>query len=330
MTDTFRALYAETVDGRPKVSLTSLKDDVLPPGEVTLDVLYSSLNYKDGLALTGKGKILRKLPLVPGIDVAGKVRASTSPAFKPGEEVFATGWNLGESLWGGFTQRTRLKAEHLQHLPKGLDLKHAMAFGTAGFTAMLCVEELEKAGALESGREVVVTGAGGGVGSVAVTLLAALGQKVVASTGRPECCDWLVSLGAASTMDRAELAQKGPPLAGERWGAGVDTVGGQTLATVLSQTAYHGAVAACGLAGGADLPGTVFPFILRAVKLLGVESVVVPMEERVRAWKRLVELFPKEKLEGCITVVPMSRLMEVAHDIVAGKVRGRVVVDVNA
>jgi putative YhdH/YhfP family quinone oxidoreductase len=330
MTDTFRALYAEQVDGRPRVSLMSLGADVLPPGEVTLDVAYSSLNYKDGLALTGKGKILRKLPIVPGIDVAGTVRASTSPAFKPGEAVFATGWNLGESLWGGYTQRTRVQAAHLQHLPKGLDLKQVMAFGTAGFTAMLCVEALERAGSLKSGREVVVTGAGGGVGSVAVALLSALGQKVVASTGRAELCDWLLSLGATSLIDRAELAQKGPPLAGERWGAGVDSVGGQTLVTVLSQTAYHGAVAACGLAGGADLPGTVFPFILRAVQLLGVESVTVPTSERDRVWKRMVELYPKDKLDGCTSVVPMSRLLEVAPDIVAGKTRGRVVVDVNA
>lgn len=330
MADTFRALYAEQVDGRPRVTLTSLGDDALPEGEVTLDVVYSSLNYKDGLALTGKGKILRKLPLVPGIDVAGTVRASSSPAFKVGEAVFATGWNLGESMWGGFTQRTRLKAAFLQHLPSGLDMKRAMAFGTAGFTAMLCVEALEQAGSLKSGREVVVTGAGGGVGSVAVGLLAALGQKVVASTGRAELRDWLTSLGAASTIDRNELAQKGPPLAGERWGAGVDSVGGQTLATVLSQTAYHGAVAACGLAGGSELPTTVFPFILRAVKLLGVESVVVPLDERDRAWKRMVSLFPREKLDASTTVVPMSRLLEVAPDIVAGKTRGRVVVDVNA
>jgi acrylyl-CoA reductase (NADPH) len=330
MADTFRALYAEQVEGRPRVALTSLGDEVLPEGEVTLDVAYSSLNYKDGLALTGKGKILRKLPLVPGIDVAGRVRASTSAAFQPGEAVFATGWNLGESLWGGFTQRTRVKAAHLQRLPPGLDLKQAMAFGTAGFTAMLCVDTLEQAGSLKSGREVVVTGAGGGVGSVAVVLLAALGQKVVASTGRPELRNWLLSLGAASLVDRNELAQKGPPLATERWGAGVDTVGGQTLATVLSQTAYHGAVAACGLAGGADLPGSVFPFILRAVRLLGVESVVVPMPERERVWKRMVELFPKEKLDMGTTVVPMSQLLDVAPDIVAGKTRGRVVVDVNA
>ena len=330
MADTFRALYAEQVDGRPRVALTSLGDEALPEGEVTLDVAYSSLNYKDGLALTGKGKVLRKLPLVPGIDVAGTVRASTSPDFKKGEAVFATGWNLGESLWGGFTQRTRVKAAHLQRLPAGLDLKRAMAFGNAGFTAMLCVDTLEQAGSLKREREVVVTGAGGGVGSVAVVLLAVLGQKVVASTGRPELRDWLLSLGASSLVDRSELAQKGPPLATERWGAGVDTVGGQTLATVLSQTAYHGAVAACGLAGGADLPGSVFPFILRAVRLLGVESVFVPMQERERVWKRMVELFPKEKLDATTTVVPMSQLLEVAQDIVAGKTRGRVVVDVNA
>ncbi|MGO9830820.1 MAG: MDR family oxidoreductase [Myxococcaceae bacterium] len=330
MADTFRALYAEQVEGRPRVSLVSLGDEVLPAGDVTLDVAYSSLNYKDGLALTGKGKVLRKHPLVPGIDVAGTVRASTSARFRPGEPVFATGWNLGESLWGGYTQRTRLSSAFLQHLPPGLDLKRAMALGTAGFTAMLCVEALEQAGALKSGREVVVTGAGGGVGSVAVSLLAALGQKVAASTGRPELLGWLTSLGAASLVKRDELAQKGPPLAAERWGAGVDTVGGQTLATVLSQTAYYGAVAACGLAGGADFPGSVFPFILRGVKLLGVESVLVPMEQRERAWKRLGQLLPLEKLDASTTVVAMSQLLEVAPEILAGKTRGRVVVDVNA
>ncbi len=330
MPDTFRALYAEPVDGRPRVTLVELTDETLPPGDVTLDVLYSSLNYKDGLALTGKGKVLRKLPLVPGIDVAGTVRTSTSPRFRPGDQVFATGWNLGESLWGGYTQRTRLSSAILQKLPPGLDLKRTMALGTAGFTAMLCVEALEEAGALKSGREVVVTGAGGGVGSVAVALLAALGQTVAASTGRPELRDWLTSLGAASLVDRSELAQKGPPLASERWGAGVDSVGGQTLATVLSQTAYQGAIAACGVAGGAELPASVFPFILRGVKLLGVVSVLVPMEQRERTWKRLGELLPREKLDGCTTVVPMTKLLELAPEILAGKTRGRVVVDVNA
>jgi acrylyl-CoA reductase (NADPH) len=330
MADTFRALYAEQLEGRPRVSLTHLGDEALPPGEVTLDVAYSSLNYKDGLALTGKGKILRKLPLVPGIDVAGTVRASTSPRFKPGEAVFATGWNLGESLWGGYTQRTRLQADVLQHLPAGLDLQQVMAVGTAGFTAMLCVQALEDAGALRGGREVLVTGAGGGVGSVAVVLLTALGQRVTASTGRPELQAWLQSLGATAFVQRTELAQKGPPLASERWGAGVDSVGGQTLATVLSQTAYNGAIAACGLAGGSELPVTVFPFILRGVKLLGVESVLVPMEQRERAWKRLGTLLPKEKLAADTTVVAMSKLLELAPDIIAGKTRGRVVVDVNA
>lgn len=330
MADTFRALYAEQVEGRPRVTLTSLEDRALPPGEVTLDVAFSSLNYKDGLALTGKGKVIRKFPLVPGIDVAGTVRASTSPRFKPGEAVFATGWNMGESIWGGYTQRTRVSADILQHVPRGLDVKQVMAVGTAGFTAMLCVQALEDVGSLRSGREVVVTGAAGGVGSVAVALLAALGQRVVASTGRREHEPWLRSLGASDILDRAVLAEKGPPLASERWGAGVDSVGGQTLATVLSQTAFEGAIAACGVAGGPDLPVTVFPFILRGVKLLGVNSVLVPMDRRERAWQRLVELLPVEKLAGSTSVVPMSKLLELAPDILAGKTRGRVVVDVNA
>ena len=330
MPDTFRALYAEQVEGRPRVTLTTLEDRALPPGEVTLDVAFSSLNYKDGLALTGKGKVIRKFPLVPGIDVAGTVRASSSTRFKPGEAVFATGWNMGESLWGGYTQRTRLSADILQRVPRGLDAKQVMAVGTAGFTAMLCVQALEDAGSLRSGREVVVTGAAGGVGSVAVALLAALGQRVVASTGRREHEPWLRSLGASDILDRAVLAEKGPPLASERWGAGVDSVGGQTLATVLSQTAFEGAIAACGVAGGPDLPVTVFPFILRGVKLLGVNSVLVPMDRRERAWQRLVELLPAEMLAGSTSVVPMSKLLELAPEILAGKVRGRVVVDVNA
>jgi len=330
MPDTFRALYAEQVEGRPRVTLTTLEDRALPPGEVTLDVAFSSLNYKDGLALTGKGKVIRKFPLVPGIDVAGTVRASSSTRFKPGEAVFATGWNMGESLWGGYTQRTRLSADILQRVPRGLDAKQVMAVGTAGFTAMLCVQALEDAGSLRSGREVVVTGAAGGVGSVAVALLAALGQRVVASTGRREHEPWLRSLGASDILDRAVLAEKGPPLASERWGAGVDSVGGQTLATVLSQTAFEGAIAACGVAGGPDLPVTVFPFILRGVKLLGVNSVLVPMDRRERAWQRLVELLPADKLAESTSVVPMSKLLELAPEILAGKVRGRVVVDVNA
>ncbi|HMK72548.1 MAG TPA: MDR family oxidoreductase [Myxococcaceae bacterium] len=330
MGDTFRALYAEQVEGKPRVTLTTLEDRALPPGEVTLDVAFSSLNYKDGLALTGKGKVLRKFPLVPGIDVAGTVRASTAPRFKVGEAVFATGWNMGESLWGGYTQRTRLSADILQHLPRGLNLEQVMAVGTAGFTAMLSVQALEDAGSLRSGREVVVTGAAGGVGSMAVALLSGLGQRVVASTGRREHEPWLRSLGASDILDRAVLAEKGPPLASERWGAGVDSVGGQTLATVLSQTVYEGAIAACGVASGPDLPVTVFPFILRGVKLLGVNSVLVPMDRRERAWQRLVELLPKEKLAGCTSVVPMSKLLELAPEILGGKTRGRVVVDVNA
>ncbi|HVP60806.1 MAG TPA: MDR family oxidoreductase [Myxococcaceae bacterium] len=330
MADTFTALVAEQADGRTQVKRTALEEAALPPGEVTIDIAYSSLNYKDGLALTGRGKVIRKWPMVPGIDLAGTVRASTSSRFRPGDPVLVTGNGLGVSWWGGFSQRARVKESMVLPVPKGLDARTSMAIGTAGFTAALCVMALQDHGTLKSDREFAVTGAAGGVGSIAVALLAALGRKVVASTGRTSEAEYLRKLGAADIIGRDVLAQKGPPLASERWGGAVDTVGGQTLVTLCSQTSYRGAVAACGLAGGSDFPGTVFPFILRNVALLGCDSDLTPVEERTRAWKLLVDHLGKLHLDEVTQEVPMSKLVEFAPRIVDGQVRGRVVVNVNA
>src|SRR5215813_321968 len=330
MADTFSALLAEQIDGKTRVKSVTLDESALNPGEVTVDVAYSSLNYKDGLALTGRGKVIRKWPMVPGIDLAGRVRSSTSSRFRAGDRVLVTGYGLGVSAWGGFSQRARVKESMVLRIPDALDARSAMAIGTAGFTAALCVLALQDHGTLRTDRELVVTGAAGGVGSIAVALLAALGKKVVASTGRTSEADYLKKLGAVDLIGRDVLAQKGPPLASERWGGGVDTVGGQTLVTLCSQTAYRGAVAACGLAGGSDFPGTVFPFILRNVALLGCDSDMTPMAERTRAWELLVKHLGKLHLEDVTQEVPMSQLVEFAPRIVDGQVRGRVVVNVNA
>jgi acrylyl-CoA reductase (NADPH) len=330
MADTFTALVAEQADGRTQVKRTALEEAALPPGEVTIDVAYSSLNYKDGLALTGRGKVIRKWPMVPGIDLAGRVRSSTSPKYRPGDPVLVTGNSLGVSWWGGFSQRARVKEAMVLPIPQGLDARTSMAIGTAGFTAALCVLALQDHGTLKSDREFVVTGAAGGVGSIAVALLAAVGKKVVASTGRTSEAAYLRKLGATDIIGRDVLAQKGPPLASERWGGGVDSVGGQTLVTLCSQIAYRGAVAACGVAGGSDFPGTVFPFILRNVALLGCDSDLTPTEERTRAWKLLVDHLGKLHLDEVTQEVTMSQLVEFAPRIVDGQVRGRVVVNVNA
>jgi acrylyl-CoA reductase (NADPH) len=311
-------------------TLQQLTDDDLPEGDVTVDVAWSSLNYKDGLAVTGKGKIMRSYPMVAGIDLAGVVSASASPDWKVGDEVLVTGWGLSESHPGGFTQRQRVQSSWLTARPEGLTLQQTMAVGTAGLTAMLCVLALEHAGVTPGDGEVVVTGAGGGVGSVAVAVLANLGHTVAASTGRAETHDYLRSLGATTIVDRAELATAGRPLDKERWSGGVDTVGSQTLATVLAQTRYRGAVAACGLAGGNDLPITVLPFILRNVALLGVDSVSCPAPVRAEAWRRLGTDLPTDLLDAMTTVEPMSKVPELAEQILAGQTRGRVVVDTSA
>lgn len=328
MAETFRAVVIEEVDGKPKAGFKELTKKDLPQHDVLVEVAYSTLNYKDGLALTG-GRIARKLPMVAGIDLAGTVVVSANPEFKPGDKVIVNGYGLSETQWGGYSKFQSVKSEWLVRLPDAFTLQEAMAIGTAGYTAMLCVQALEDAG-LNPNDEVLVTGAAGGVGSVAVALLARRGYKVIASTGRPETHEYLTSLGASGFIAREELSQKGPPLAKERWAAAVDSVGGQTLATVLSQMKYGGWVAACGLAGGADLPASVFPFILRNVSLLGVDSVMAPMHRRKRAWWQLAQDLPRGKLGQMTEVHPMSAVLDLAPKILAGRVRGRVVIDVNA
>jgi acrylyl-CoA reductase (NADPH) len=304
--------------------------DDLPAGEVLVGVDYSDLNYKDGLAVTGRGRIARVLPLVPGIDFAGRVLESQDPRYRPGDRVVLTGWGVGERHWGGFAQRARVKADWLVPLPAGLDTRQAMAVGTAGFTAMLCVMALEDAGVRPGGAPIVVTGAAGGVGSIAVALLARRGHAVHAVTGRTETYDYLRRLGAVEILDRAAMAAPCRPLETQRWAGAIDTVGGSTLARVLAETHEDGTVAACGLAGGADLPTTVMPFILRGVRLQGVNSVTVPYATRLAAWERLVEDLPLDKLEAMTTVIPLAAVLDWAPKIVDGQVRGRVVVDVNA
>ena len=322
------AFSAIVVNEPGPAALQELTDDQLPDGDVTVAVRYSSLNYKDGLAVTGKGKIIRSFPMVCGIDLAGTVESSDSPAFQPGDDVVVTGWGLSETTPGGYTQRQRLKSDWLVKRPDALTLQQTMAIGTAGLTAMLCIIALERNGLTPAAEgEIVVTGAGGGVGSVAVAVLAKLGYKVAASTGRQETHEFLRGLGATTIIDREELATAGRPFDKERWAGAVDTVGSQTLATVLAQTRYGGSVAACGLVGGNDLPTTVLPFILRGVSLLGVDSVMCPTERRVEAWDRLARDLPTAQLEEMTTVEPMTRVFELAEEILAGQTRGRVVID---
>ena len=331
MAENFKALVLEEQDGKTQSSIRELGRDDLPAGEVLVEVAYSSLNYKDGLAITGQGRIIRYFPMVPGIDFSGTVVESASPDYAAGDGVILTGWGVGERHWGGFSQFARVKADWLVKLPVGLSPHGAMAFGTAGFTAMLCVLALEDAGIAPGEREVVVTGAAGGVGSVAVALLARAGHNVTASTGRAEEREYLTALGARQIIDRSELATLSKrPLESERWAGGVDTVGDDTLATVLKAVAYGGAVAACGLAGGSNLNTTVLPFILRGVRLLGVDSVMCPRPRREAAWARLASDFPAELLDRVTQTVSLADLPALAADILGGKVRGRVVVDVNA
>ena len=326
---TFRALIAEGTADRYVTRFANLDADALPQGDVLIEVAYSSLNYKDALAVTGRGKIIRRFPMVCGIDLSGRVIATESPAFRIGDEVIVAGHGLGETHWGGFSQRARVRADAAVQLPAGLNLEQAMAIGTAGFTAMLSLIALEDHGIGPGDRDVVVTGAAGGVGSIAVALLAVHGYRVAASTGRPETHAYLRELGATTIVDRADLATKSPPLAPERWAAGIDTVGGQTLASVIASTAAYGAVAACGLAGGAELSTTVFPFILRNVALLGINSVNPPTPLGTRAWERLALGSFVRKLETIARIEPLSRIEELCQQILDGQIRGRVVLDVN-
>jgi acrylyl-CoA reductase (NADPH) len=327
----FRALVLHEEGGKVVPRLETLDESRLPPGEVTVAVEYSTLNYKDGLILEGQGRLVRAYPHVPGVDFAGTVLASHSPEFRPGDPVILTGWRVGELHWGGYAERARVPAGFLVRRPEGLSAKQAMAIGTAGFTAMLAVIALEKHGLKPDGGEVLVTGAAGGVGSIAVSLLAALGYRVAASTGRPELRDYLTGLGGAELIERAALAQKpARPLDRERWAGAIDAVGGMTLATVLTQLKYRASVAACGLAGGSDLPASVIPFLLRGVNLLGIDSVMCPHDERIEAWHRLARDLPLDKLEAATETVPLAEAPALAPRILKGEVRGRVVIDLAA
>jgi acrylyl-CoA reductase (NADPH) len=325
----FQALVLTETDGKVSSAFETLDDSRLPEGEVTVGVEYSTLNYKDGMVLSGIGRLVRTYPHVPGIDFAGTVVESKSAKFKAGDKVVLTGWRVGEMHWGGYAERARVKADWLVPLPAGLTTRQAMAVGTAGFTAMLAVIALENHGLKPGAGEVLVTGAAGGVGSTAVALLARLGYQVVASTGRPEQGDYLKALGAAELIDRATLSEKPTrPLDRERWAGAVDAVGGNTLATLLTQLKYRASVASCGLAGGSDLPATVIPFLLRGVNLLGIDSVMCPYEPRVEAWKRVASDLPLDKLESIIDEVPFSALPGLAPKILSGGVRGRTVVKI--
>jgi len=328
---TFRALVLHEEGGKVAPRIEAVDEARLPAGEVTVAVECSTLNYKDGMILHGIGRLVRNYPHVPGIDFAGTVERSDSPEFKPGDPVILTGWRVGEAQWGGYAEKARVRASYLVRRPEGLSSRQAMAIGTAGFTAMLAVLALERHGLQPGAGDVLVTGAAGGVGSVAVALLSRLGHRVVASTGRPEQRDYLIELGAADVIERATLAAKPTrPLDSERWAGAIDAVGGNTLATILTQLKYRASVAACGLAGGSDLPATVIPFLLRGVNLLGIDSVMCPREERIEAWRRLVHDLPLDKLERMTQTVPLSALPEFAPKILGGQTRGRVVIDIGA
>ena len=328
---TFKGVLVTQPAGKFHAAIVDIPREQLPPGEVMIRVAYSSLNYKDGLAVTGKPGVIRNYPMVPGIDLAGTVEESSSPEFKLGDEVAVTGCGTSEVHWGGYAQMARLKAEWVVPVPVGMNLKQAMGIGTAGFTAMQSVMALEEHGARPEGREIAVTGAAGGVGSVSVAILAKLGYKAVASSGRAELADYLKGLGAHEVIDRSVLsAASKRPLETERWGGAIDSVGGDTLAGLLRQMAVGASIASCGLAGGAAFTSTVFPFILRGVNVLGIDSLRVPNARRRQIWRRLATDLDPALLDSMIQVEPLSRIFELGEQILAGKVRGRTVIDVNA
>lgn len=328
--DKFPAVLVTRDDAtkQQSVALTAIAESELMDGDVTVAVEWSTVNYKDGLAITGKSPVVRRFPMVPGIDFAGTVTASAHPDFAPGDAVILDGWGVGETHMGGYAGRARVKGDWLIKRPAAISARSAMAVGTAGYTAMLAVMALEKHGLTPARGPVVVTGAAGGVGSVAIAVLAKLGWHVIAVTGRTSEADYLKSLGAAEILERAELAGAPKPLAKERWAAGVDSVGSTTLANVLSMTRYGGAVSACGLAGGMDLPSSVAPFILRGVALLGIDSVMAPKALREAAWARIVADLDLAKLEAMTSEIALADVIGTAPDILAGKVRGRIVVKV--
>jgi acrylyl-CoA reductase (NADPH) len=324
---TFKAIVITKTDTGTAAALTDFDEQDLMEGDVTLRPQWSTVNYKDGLALTGRAPVVRRFPMIAGIDAAATVEASSHPAWKPGDQVILNGWGCGETHLGMYAEKARVKGDWLVALPQGLTGRDAMAIGTAGYTAMLCVMALERAG-VRPGSPVVVTGAAGGVGSVAVALLSKLSYVVTASTGRPDESAYLKDLGAAEVIARADLAGPPRPLAKERWAGGIDTVGSTTLANVLSMTRYGGAVAACGLAGGMDLPTTVAPFILRGVSLLGIDSVMAPLAVRKTAWQRLATDLDRQKLAKMIEEIVLDGVIPAGKKIVEGGVRGRLVVQI--
>ena len=325
----FHALLVEKNEDRYQTRLTELDESQLPEGDVTVRVEYSTLNYKDGLAISGRSPVVRRFPMVPGIDLAGVVETSNHARYKIGDRVLLNGWGVGETHWGGLAQKARLKGDWLIPIPDQLSTRQAMAIGTAGYTAMLSLIALERHGLSPESGEVLVTGANGGVGSFAIALLAKHGYSITASTGRPAEADYLKHLGASTIIDRAELSSPGRPLAAERWAAVIDSVGSHTLANACASTRADGAVAACGLAQGMDFPATVAPFILRGVSLLGINSVTRPYEERVTAWQRLSSELDLALLDEMTREIALSEAIDAACDLLDGKVRGRVVVDVN-
>ena len=324
----FKAILIEKNDSGQRVALADFDDRDLMGGDVTIRVGWSTVNYKDGLAITGEAPVVRRFPMIPGIDFSGTVESSSHPTWKPGDKVICNGWGLGETHLGGYAEKARVQGDWLVPLPPSISARDAMAIGTAGYTAMLCVLALERHGLASQHGPVIVTGAAGGVGSVAVALLAKLGRHVIASTGRPQETDYLKALGAAEVIDRAELSGPAKPLAKERWAAGIDTVGSTTLANVLSMTRSDGAVAACGLAGGMDLPTSVAPFILRGVSLLGINSVMCPLVLRREAWRRLESDLDRGRLATMTSEIGLADVITIAPRIVEGKVRGRLVVKV--
>lgn len=326
----FKAILIQKNENTYSASLENLEDNQLPEGNVTVRVSHSTLNYKDALAITGKGPVVRKFPMVPGIDLVGIVEESSHADYQSGDAVLLNGWGVGEKHWGGLAQKARLNGDWLVPLQEKFTPQQAMSIGTAGYTAMLCVMALEKHGIKPSDGEIIVTGAAGGVGSVAIAILAKLGFTVVAVSGRAEQANYLKSLGASEILTRDELAAPGKPLGAERWAGAVDVVGSHTLANICATTKYRGVVTACGLAGGMDLPSTVAPFILRGVTLVGIDSVMCPKNERIAAWQRLAQDLDISKLEAISQQVGLSEIIPFADKMLKGEVRGRVVVEVNA
>ncbi len=325
---TFKAIVVDKTEAGQTVGLRDFDDKDLMDGDVTVGVEWSTVNYKDGLAVTGKSPVVRRFPMIAGVDLAGTVRASSHPNWTAGDKVILNGWGLGETHLGAYAEQARIKGDWLVRLPPGMSARHAMAIGTAGYTAMLAVMALERAGITPARGPVVVTGAAGGVGSVAVAILAKLGYAVTASTGRPAEAAYLKGLGATDVIDRKELSGPARPLAKERWAGGIDSVGSTTLANMLSMTRYGGAVAACGLAGGMDLPASVAPFILRGVSLLGIDSVMCPLPLRQQAWARLVADLDADKIAAMTTEIGLPDVIEAGKRIVEGQVRGRIVVKI--